>query len=135
MAAVLERDRNRCSIAPSLSGCHTRFCMTETAVIEGYVILTLSFHQEGRRWLGECVELGTATHGANLAQTMRELKELVLLHINELEDVGERPRFFAEHGITLYPAQPQMVQLELPVSNDNLIVAQAWPIQIPARAA
>jgi len=32
---------------------------------------------------------------------MRELKELVLLHLNELEDVGEPPRFFAEHGVTL----------------------------------
>jgi len=62
---------------------------------------------------GECVELGTATHGANLQQTLHELKELVLLHLNEIEDVGERPRFFAEHGIKLYPAQPRMVQLKL----------------------
>jgi hypothetical protein len=107
--------------------------MTETAVVEGYVILRLEFHQEGRRWLGECVELGTATHGANLSQTVRELKDLVVLHLNELEAVGERPRFFAEHGITLYPAQPQYVQLKLPVSDGNLI--QAWPVQIPARAA
>jgi hypothetical protein len=109
--------------------------MAETRVVEGYVILTLAFHQEGRRWLGECVELGTATHGANLQQTLHELKELVLLHLNELEDVGERPRFFAEHGIKLYPAQPRMVQLKLPVSDDNLIVAQAWPVHVPARAA
>jgi hypothetical protein len=107
--------------------------MAERPVVEGYVILRLEFHQEGRRWLGECVELGTATHGANLPQTLRELKELVILHLNELEDVGERPRFFAEHGIKLYQAAPRMVQLKLPVSDDNLI--QAWPVQIPARAA
>jgi hypothetical protein len=107
--------------------------MAESPVIEGYVILRLEFHQEGRRWLGECVELGTATHGANLAQVQRELKDLVILHLNELEDVGERPRFFAEHGITLYPVQPQWVQLRLPVSNDNLL--QAWPIHIPAARA
>jgi hypothetical protein len=107
--------------------------MAESAVVEGYVILRLEFHQEGRRWLGECVELSTATHGANLPQVVRELKELVLLHLNELEDVGERPRFFAEHKIKLYPAQPRMVQLELPVSNDNLL--QAWPIHIPAARA
>jgi hypothetical protein len=41
------------------------------------------------------------THGASLAQLRRELKELVVLHLNELEDVGERQRFFAEHGIPL----------------------------------
>ncbi|HEY1294693.1 MAG TPA: hypothetical protein VGJ60_16570 [Chloroflexota bacterium] len=63
------------------------------------VILRLEFRHDGQQWLGECIELGTATFGPRLEQVQRELKELVELHLNELEDVGERPHFFAEHGI------------------------------------
>ena len=60
----------------------------------GFVILTLRFRPDGRRWLGECVELGTATYSRTLQQTHDELKELVLLHLNTLEQTGEREAFF-----------------------------------------
>ena len=69
---------------------------------DGFVILTLAFRQDGRRWTGECLELGTATYGRTLKQTRDELNELVMLHLNALEDVGERERFFEQHGIRFY---------------------------------
>lgn len=68
----------------------------------GFVILTLAFRQDGRRWTGECLELGTATYARTLKQTRDELTGMVALHLNNLEDVGECERFFKEHGIRFY---------------------------------
>src|SRR5258707_582985 len=68
----------------------------------GFVILTLAFRQEGRRWTGECLELGTATYARTLRQTRDELLSMTSLHLAALEDVGERDRFFREHGIRFY---------------------------------
>ena len=48
----------------------------------GYVILTLAFRQEGRRWTGECLELGTATFGCTLKEVREEVLELVELHLD-----------------------------------------------------
>ena len=35
---------------------------------DGFVILTMPFRQDGRRWTGECLELRTATYGRTLKQ-------------------------------------------------------------------
>src|SRR5437867_3571974 len=98
----------------------------------GYVILTLEFRKDGRRWLGRCRELTTSTFAATLDAARQELQELVLLHLNELEVVEERPRFFKEHGIALYAIEPTEVERTLSVSssNDWLILAQALPVEI-----
>lgn len=69
---------------------------------EGFVILTMAFRQDGRRWTGECLELGTATYARTLNQVSDELHELVTLHLNALDDIGECDRFFQEHGIRFY---------------------------------
>jgi len=67
-----------------------------------YVVLSFGFHKEGQQWLGECIELGTATFGNELKEARERLEEAVLLHLDTLEEVGERERFFKEHGIKLY---------------------------------
>ncbi len=69
---------------------------------KGFVILTLSFQHDGKRWLGRCLELTTSTYGRSLLQTHRELVELVDLHVDALEQAGELGRFFGEHGIKFY---------------------------------
>ncbi len=68
----------------------------------GFVILTLCFRKEGRLWTGQYLQLSTATDGRSLQQVRDELVELVELHLNELESVGERDRFFTENGITAF---------------------------------
>ncbi len=73
----------------------------------GYVVLTLKFKKENRRWTAYCEELGTATFGRSLPEADRRLKELIPLHIDALEDVGERERFFKENGITVYKSKPK----------------------------
>ena len=84
------------------------------------VLLTMAFEQVGRnRWTGRCRELGTATHGRTLPQVRDELVEMVALHLNALEDVGERERFFSEHGIKLYSeGDPSPSEVTLPVAEN-----------------
>jgi len=75
--------------------------------VTGYVVLTLEFRRVGGRWTAYCKELGTATFGRSLPEADRRIKEAVLLHLNTLEDVGERQRFFREHNIEFHHTRPR----------------------------
>lgn len=72
----------------------------------GYITVTLEFQKEGKRWAAYCEELGTATFGRSIPEAERKLKDAVLLHLNTLEDVGERDRFFKENSIRFYRTKP-----------------------------
>jgi hypothetical protein len=88
----------------------------------GYIVLTLKFQKENRRWTAYCEELGTATFGRSLPEADKRLKEAVLLQVNTLEDVGERSRFFKENNIKLYTTRPtEKVNICLPL-NKGLFV-------------
>jgi len=54
----------------------------------GFVILTLSFRQDGRRWTGECLELGTATYARTLKQTRDELARIIHMAGEKTNEVG-----------------------------------------------
>jgi len=88
----------------------------------GYVVLTYKFKKENRRWTAYCEELGTATFGRSLPEADKRLKEAVLLHINTLEDVGERSRFFQEHNIKLYTTRPtEDITICLPLNKEVFV--------------
>jgi predicted RNase H-like HicB family nuclease len=75
-------------------------------VTGGYVMLTLEFHKEGKKWAAYCKELGTATFGYTLNDAEEKLKEAVSLHLKTLEDVGEREKFFKKHHIQYHSHKP-----------------------------
>ncbi len=87
----------------------------------GVIILILTFKQDKNRWLAECSELGTATYARTMKQAHEELVELVTLHLNTLEGVGERERFLKECGIKFYSddVPPTQVTKTVPV-NESL---------------
>jgi hypothetical protein len=101
---------------------------------KAFVVLTMAFEQAGRnRWMGRCLELGTATHGRTLPQVRDELVEMTLLHLNALEDAGERERFFHEQGIKLYPegeAGPVNVRLPRVESADSFVQIKDFPVTL-----
>jgi|SRR5439155_12148532 len=91
---------------------------------QGFVILTLAFHKEGHNWVGECLETGTSTYGRVFTKVHDELIELIELHLNELQAVGERSRFFRENGIRLYTDHgPEEVRQMVRVNSEKLIEA------------
>ncbi|MGH2584895.1 MAG: type II toxin-antitoxin system HicB family antitoxin [Dehalococcoidia bacterium] len=114
------------------SGQHSEDCRAERRPA-GFVVLTFEFHKEGHLWVGRCIELGTATDGRSLEEVEDELAELVSLHLEALEDVGERDRFFQTHGITLYASDPpKEVERRVPVSDrQKLLDFRAIEVRTP----
>ncbi|HZT05702.1 MAG TPA: hypothetical protein VFC51_01615 [Chloroflexota bacterium] len=105
------------------------------STVEGFAVVTLVFrHQGDDVWTGECRELGTATDGSSLARVHAELVDLVVLHLNALEEAGERERFFQRHGIPFYGADaaPKVIQLALPLDEGTFVHPHKVPL---ARAA
>lgn len=89
---------------------------------QGYVILTFRFHKENRRWAASCEELGTATFAFSLSEAEKRLEEAVGLHLNTLEDVGERDRFFKEHNIKFYHMKPRnTVTISAPLNKEVFV--------------
>ena len=105
-----------------------------TSVVLGFVILQLAFRQEGKQWVGECVELGTSTFASSLPRAHKELIELVELDLSTLEQTGERERFFEEHGIKFYSEAvvPEEVEQTLKVGQETFVDVHSFPI--PAAA-
>ena len=71
----------------------------DTAATSASALLTFAFHREGHMWVGACLELGTATDGRSFEKVERELRQLVMLHLESLEEIGERERIFEQRGI------------------------------------
>ena len=72
--------------------------------LSGYVILTLRYTRDGRRWVGT-QELSTSTFARTLKRCQEELSELVVEHLNVLEETGQRDRFFHDWGIDFHTTQ------------------------------
>jgi predicted RNase H-like HicB family nuclease len=88
---------------------------------KGYVVLTYEFGKEGRRWTAHCKELGTATFGRSLPEAQRRIREVAVLHLNALEDVGERKRFFREHKIQFHGIRPTSIMVSIPTSSTSFV--------------
>ena len=107
-------------------------------MIKEYIIVTGVFRKEGRRWLAECPELGTATFGRSVTQAEERLKEAILLQVNTLADLGEVDSFFREHGIESHAEVPAggTVTLQAPIETDTFVrpVQALLPTQDPVLA-
>ena len=88
---------------------------------KGYVVLTYEFGREGRRWTAHCKELGTATFGRSLPEAQSRLSEVVALHLNTLEVVGERESFFREHNIKFHETKPKSVMVSVVANNVSFV--------------
>lgn len=97
---------------------------------QGYIALTMEFRKEEDGWTGICKELGTAADGDTFEEAIRNLNEMVLLHLNTLEDVGECKRFLADHGIPILKEQClEPTQVEISPDPDQFINRQMIPLE------
>ncbi|MFC1538740.1 hypothetical protein ACFL6H_04890 [Candidatus Latescibacterota bacterium] len=98
---------------------------------KSYIILTMIFRQEKDLWTGVCKELGTAADGDTFDEVAEALREMVSIHLNTLEDVGECKRFLKEHGIRIYHKAPQKFNnISIPNDSKQYINRQLIPIGI-----
>lgn len=102
----------------------------------GYILLNFIFQRKGRRWTAYCEELGTATFGRSLPEAQEKLQEAVLLHLNTLEDVGERERFFKENNIVLFPRKPKdkAISITAPFDKATFVHPHIQPINVATHA-
>ncbi len=104
--------------------------------VAGYIVLTYKFHKAGKRWTAHCEKLGTATFGRSLLEAQKRLEEAVLLHLNTLEDVGERERFFKENDIAFHHRKPKIEQIDItpPFDETTFVQPHIQPIRELATA-
>jgi predicted RNase H-like HicB family nuclease len=85
--------------------------------ILGYIIVTFNVqHEKDDIWTAHCEELGTATFGHSEKEAIEKLQEAVEAHLNTLEDVGERERFFRENDIKFYTYKPKPKKIKITVT-------------------
>ena len=79
-----------------------------------FVVLTCIFERDGKSVTAECLELGTTAFGKNLTEAEDRLREAILLHLNTLEELGERARFFRKHNIKVHSTYPEEAHPTIP---------------------
>ena len=96
-----------------------------------YIVLTGIFIEEDDgRWTATCKELGTATFGHSLKEAQENIAEMIELHLNTLEEVGERKRFFKENGIVIKTKHPpKSIQINTPFDPRIFVHPMVQPIQ------
>lgn len=100
--------------------------------VKGFIILTLLLRQDGNVWTAECRELGTATYADSFEEAHRELVELVELHLNTLEQTGEREYFFEKNGIRCYIDNPPThIKQRLKVADQSFVHAHSFRVPCP----
>lgn len=99
---------------------------------DGYIIVTMLFQKEGKRWTAKCLELGTATFGRTLKEAKKRIGEAITLHLNTLEDVNELERFFREHSILFYSTKPKPKSIPISVPLNENVFAQPYLQPVPA---
>ena len=97
---------------------------------EGYIIVTVEFLQEDGQWVGRCLELGTATCADTLDEVHEAMIEALELHLNALEETGERARFFRKHGIRIYSTPPERKETHVPFAEGTLFESLRLPVPV-----
>ena len=64
-----------------------------------YIDVTTVVEREGDQFVWICPELGTSSCGDTVQEALDNLREAIEVHLNGLEEVGERERVFQERGI------------------------------------
>lgn len=74
-----------------------------------FIEITIIFQPEGDKWTAECRELGTAAFGDTIDETREAILDLIRLHIETLEELGECDRFLRESGVKVHRIPPKHV--------------------------
>lgn len=63
------------------------------------IILGTFFEEEGDKWVGTCHELGTSAYGNSLYEAENDLRDAIVLQVNEMRRLGYEEEYFRENGV------------------------------------
>ena len=99
--------------------------------MEGIVVLTSVVEEEGDQFVSYCTELETASCGDTIEEAFANLEEAIIVHLNALEETGERDRVFRERNIEVLNTPHAMTAARtIPVGK----LVKATQHEIPALA-
>ena len=78
--------------------------------VTGSIQLTQIVEREGSQFAAHCPELGIASCGDTIEEAFANIHEAILLHLDVLEDLGDRDRVFRERGIEVSYETPEESQ-------------------------
>lgn len=84
----------------------------------GYIVLSISFKKEDNKWTAICRELGTATFAHTFEEAGERIIEAIELHLNTLEENGERENFFKKYNIKIFTHKPRKSDVSIKCSVD-----------------
>ncbi|MCK4373878.1 MAG: type II toxin-antitoxin system HicB family antitoxin [Candidatus Brocadiae bacterium] len=98
---------------------------------KGYIIVTVTLFREDDQWVGRCLELGTAACGETLDEAKEAIEEAIFLHLNTLEETGERKSFLQKHGVRFYRRRPHFKhsRVSIPFDDDGLFQRKLVSVQ------
>jgi predicted RNase H-like HicB family nuclease len=93
----------------------------------GYVVLTIRFDRQDGQWAAECEQLGTAACGDTFEEAQEAIVDLISLHLNAPEDVGEAEEFFKRHGVPFHTKKPKDIA-RIPVRDGQVVERYVRPV-------
>ena len=72
--------------------------------------LTQVVEREGAQFVAHCPALGIASCGDTIEEAFANIHEAILLHLDVLEELGDRDRVFRERGIEVSYETPRESQ-------------------------
>jgi predicted RNase H-like HicB family nuclease len=98
----------------------------------GFISVTLAVRREGKQYVSECLELGTASCGDTLDEAADNIKEATLEYLNTIERLGERERIFREKGIVLRKRRPSTIRREVNLHPNGFVGPLVTRVPVPA---
>ncbi len=95
-----------------------------------YVTLTYRITKEGKKYSVICEELGTSTCGDSVDEAIKNIRDAIGVHLNSLEQLGERERFFRERGIRVYAAPRKTVTKPVSLNYGEFVTKQNVPVPV-----
>ena len=74
--------------------------------VVAYVVMTFRVYPEGKQYVAECVELGTASCGETIDEAFANIQDATVLYLNAIGESGERERIFRRRNIRTYLGHP-----------------------------
>ncbi|HED08513.1 MAG TPA: type II toxin-antitoxin system HicB family antitoxin [Ignavibacteria bacterium] len=96
-----------------------------------YIIITISFKEEGKKWTAHCEELGTAAYGKSLEDAKIKIQEAIDLHLCTLEEVGTLMEFLNENKIKIIKEKPTK-NINISIPPNSSILTQSYIPKIHA---